>query len=73
MFTKISISTSLAGLLGHRLLSVGEDSVAESFRQGEFTAYEAQEDEPVRLPRAEDLNQILNFALGMSLTTDLVK
>jgi hypothetical protein len=73
MFTKISISTSLAGLLDHRLLSGREDSVAESFRQEEFSAYEAQEEEPVRLPRAEDLNQILNFALGMTLATDLVK
>jgi len=73
MFTKISISTSLAGLLGHRLLSAGEDSVVESFRQEEFSAYEAQEEEPVRLPRAEDLNQILTFVLGMALSTDLAK
>jgi hypothetical protein len=72
MFTKIPITASLAGLMRHGILR-GKDEVVELFRQEEFDAYAAQEEEPVRLPCAEDLDKILNFALGMNLSTDLAK
>lgn len=69
MLTSIPVTTSLAGLLNQGFLSRNEADY-EPFRLEALVVSVEEEDEPVRVPRMQDLDRILGFALRVTLATD---
>ena len=72
MFTTVSVTASLAGMLGQGFLSQNDTDYAP-FLEEPFVADVDSEVEPLRMPREEDLDRILSFALRTTLATDLAR